>query len=200
MSYTHISRTLVTCRTWPEPMMTRSLTPHDVTRPRWVNTLRPLQNGRHFPDDIFKCVFLNENVWTSIKISLKFIPKGSIDNIPALVQIMAWRRPGDKPSSEPMMVRLPTHICVTRPQWVNRTRWVSWRWLIIYHFHWYTCPPSDENEVVRNASRPASQLHHSRPTIPTARLRVGQSHVLITELYIKMYLYNEHATPSHYSV
>ena len=32
---------------------------------------------------------------------------------------MAWRRPGDKPLSEPMMVRLPTHICVTWPQWVN---------------------------------------------------------------------------------
>ena len=32
---------------------------------------------------------------------------------------MAWRRPGDKPLSESMMVRLPTHICVTRPQWVN---------------------------------------------------------------------------------
>ena len=35
-----------------------------------VNTLRPRQNGRHFPDDIVKCVFLNENVWISIKISL----------------------------------------------------------------------------------------------------------------------------------
>ena len=32
---------------------------------------------------------------------------------------MAWRRPGDKPLSEPMMVKLLTHICVTRPQWVN---------------------------------------------------------------------------------
>ena len=40
-------------------------------------------------------------------------------NIPALVQIMAWRRPGDKPLSEPMMVSLLTHICVTRPQWVK---------------------------------------------------------------------------------
>ena len=38
---------------------------------------------------------------------------------PALVQIMAWRRSGDKPLSEPMMVSLLTHICVTRPQWVN---------------------------------------------------------------------------------
>ena len=47
------------------------------------------------------------------------VPKGPIDNIPALVQIMAWRRPGDKPLSEPMMARLLTHICVTRPQWVN---------------------------------------------------------------------------------
>ena len=46
---------------------------------------------------------------------------GSINNIPALAQIMAWRRPGDKPLSEPMMVRLLTHLCVTRPQWVNNT-------------------------------------------------------------------------------
>ena len=83
------------------------------------NTLRPRQNGRHFPDDIFKCIFLNENVWISIKISLKFVPKGSIDNIPALVQIMAWRRPGAKPLSELMMVSLLTYICVTRPQWVK---------------------------------------------------------------------------------
>ena len=83
-----------------------------------IITLRPRQNGRHFPDDIFKCIFLNENVWISINISLKFLPEGPINNIPALVQMMAWRQPGDKPLSEPMMVRLPTHICVTRPQWV----------------------------------------------------------------------------------
>ena len=69
-----------------------------------VNTLRPRQNGRHCADDIFKRIFFNENVWISIKISLKFVPKGPINNIPALVQIMAWRRPGDKPLSEPMMV------------------------------------------------------------------------------------------------
>ena len=85
----------------------------------WVNTLRPRQNGRHFPDDIFQCIFLNENIWTSIKISLKFVPKGSINTLPALVQVMAWRRLGDKPLSEAMMVNLPTHICVTRPQWIN---------------------------------------------------------------------------------
>ena len=83
------------------------------------NTLRPRQDGRHFPDDIFRCIFLNENTWIAINISLSFVPKGPIDNIPALVQIMAWHRSGDKPLSEPMMVSLPTHICITRPQWVN---------------------------------------------------------------------------------
>ena len=38
---------------------------------------------------IFKCIFLNENVLILIKISLKFVPKGPINSIPALVQIMA---------------------------------------------------------------------------------------------------------------
>ena len=90
-----------------------------LSRRQCVNTLRPRQDGGHFPDDIFKCISLNENAWTSIKISLKFVPKDQIHNIPALVQIMAWRQLGDKPLSEPMMVKLPTHICVTRPQWVN---------------------------------------------------------------------------------
>ena len=82
-------------------------------------TLRPRQNGRHFPDDILKWIFFNENVWISIEISLKFVPKGQINNIPALVQIMAWRRPGDKPLSESIMISLLTHICVTLPQWVK---------------------------------------------------------------------------------
>ena len=67
-----------------------------------VNTLRPRQNGRHFADDTFKRIFLNDNVRISIKISMKFVPKGHIINISALVQIMAWRRLGDKPLSEHM--------------------------------------------------------------------------------------------------
>ena len=86
------------------------------------NTLRPRQNGRRFADDTFKRIFFNKNVRISIKISLKFVPKGPINNIPALVQIMAWRRPGDEPLSEAMMVSLLTHICVTRSQWVK------WSW------------------------------------------------------------------------
>ena len=100
-----------------------SLSSYFVTNGWWVYhshiiTLVPEQNGRHFTDDIFKCIFLNENVWISIKISLKFVPKDPIDHIQALVQIMAELHPGDKPLSEPMVASLPTHICVTRPQWV----------------------------------------------------------------------------------
>ena len=66
-----------------------------------------------------KHIFWNENIIISIKISLTFVPEGPINNIPELVQITAWCRPGDKPLSEPMMVSLPTHICVIRPQWVK---------------------------------------------------------------------------------
>ena len=75
-----------------------------------VKTLQPRQKERHFADDIFKCIFLNESVWIPIWILLKFVPKGPINNLPALVQIMVWRCPGDKPLAEPMMVSLPTHI------------------------------------------------------------------------------------------
>ena len=84
-----------------------------------INTLRPRQNCHHFANDIFKCIFLNENVWLSLKISLKFVPEVRINNIPALIQIMAWRRPGAKPLSEPIMVKVLTHICVIPAQWVK---------------------------------------------------------------------------------
>ena len=73
-------------------------------------TLGLRQNGHHFADDILKCIFLSENVWIFIKISLKFVPKGPINDIPVLVQIMAWRWPGNKPLYESMMVRLQTYM------------------------------------------------------------------------------------------
>ena len=116
----------------------------------FINTPRPRQNGCHLADGIFKRIFLNKNVWISIKISLKFVPKGPINNIPALVQVMAWCRPGDKPLSESMMVSLLTHICVTRPQWVNTFGWhfINPLWVIdscrmhmIWYFH---CDSADQ--------------------------------------------------------
>ena len=100
---------------------------------RWRQHIEAETNGRHFADAIFKCIFLNENVWIPIKISLKFVPKVPINNIPALVQILAWRRSGDKPLSEPMMVSVLTHICVTRLQWVKHAQvshYIKHRWPI----------------------------------------------------------------------
>ena len=89
------------------------------------NTLRPRQNGHHFADDTFKHIFLNEDVKISIIISLKFVPKGPVNNISSLVQRIAWRQPGDKPLFEPMMIRLSMHICVTRPQW-GKVKWLCY--------------------------------------------------------------------------
>ena len=54
-------------------------------------------------DDIFRCIFLNENDRIPIQISLKFIPRNPIDNKLAMFQVMDWRRIGDKPLSEPML-------------------------------------------------------------------------------------------------
>ena len=90
-------------------------------------------NGHCFADNIFKCIFLNENAWISIQISLKFVPWGPINNIPTLVQIMDWQAwPGDKLLCKPMMVNLLTHICVTWPQWVKKKWKSSGPWKFIY--------------------------------------------------------------------
>ena len=56
-------------------------------------------------DDIFKSILLNENDKITIQISLKFVPRSPIDNKPALVQAMAWRRTGNKPLPEPMLAQ-----------------------------------------------------------------------------------------------
>ena len=72
-----------------------------MTKSTHLSSQHPASELTHWGRDkmaaIFKCIFLNENVWILIKISLKYVPKGPINNIPALVQIMAWRRPGNKP-------------------------------------------------------------------------------------------------------
>ena len=57
-----------------------------------------------------KCIFLDEDLRILIQISLKFVPRGPINNTPALVQIMAWCHSGTKPLSEPMLASL-IHIC-----------------------------------------------------------------------------------------
>ena len=71
-----------------------------------ANSSPPGQNGRHFTDDIFKCILMNEKNSILNRLSLKFDPKGLINNSPALVQIINCRRSGDKPLSEPMLTQL----------------------------------------------------------------------------------------------
>ena len=82
------------------------------------NKVRPRQNCCRFADELLKWIILNENIKNSLKVALKFVPKVPINNIPALVKIMAWCRPGDKLLSEPIRVNLQTQLCINRPQWV----------------------------------------------------------------------------------
>ena len=63
---------------------------------KYLNLFPHGQNGRHFAGDISKCIFLNE-------FSLKFVPKGAVDNKSALVQVMAYRLFGAKPRPEPIL-------------------------------------------------------------------------------------------------
>ena len=76
-----------------------------ITIPQCLNASPPGQNGCHFADNIFKGIFSNENVRILIQFSLKFVPKCAIDNKSALVQVMAWRRTGDKPLPETMLTQ-----------------------------------------------------------------------------------------------
>ena len=73
------------------------------TSANFMRIVYPGQNGCLFADDIFRCIFVNENFCILVKISLKCVPKCPIINNPALVQKMAWRRIGDKPLYEPML-------------------------------------------------------------------------------------------------
>ena len=70
-----------------------------------INWSPPRQNGCNFTNDIFKCILLNEIFFIFIRISLKFVRKGPINNIQALVQIIACHPPGAKPFSEPMLIQ-----------------------------------------------------------------------------------------------
>ena len=56
-------------------------------------------------DHIFKYIFLNENDIIPIQISLKFVPRSPINDMTALVEVMAWCQTGDKPLSESMLTQ-----------------------------------------------------------------------------------------------
>ena len=98
----------------------------------------PQFSRRHFQMHFLEWKYIN-----FFEISLKFVPRGPINNILALVKIMAWCRQSYKPLSESMMIILLTHICVTRPQWVNSKP----LWIIDNSSYVYTCRDIDKENV-----------------------------------------------------
>ena len=83
----------------------------------WSNSLKHW--GRAKMADIFQTTFLKARYWMKMyKFRLRFLGRLFL-GVPALVQMITWRRAGDEPLTEPMMICLLTHICVTRPQWVK---------------------------------------------------------------------------------
>ena len=78
-----------------------------------LNTLSRRQNGRHFVDDIFKCIFF------FISNIVKFVSSYAFDKKSILIRILDWHRTGDKPSSEPMISSFTDDICATRPPWIS---------------------------------------------------------------------------------
>ena len=114
------------------------------------NTLMPRQNCSEFADDIFKRIFLEWKCLVSIKISLKFIPKGPTDNMAALVQIMAWCLTGDKPLSEQIYGDLfYWRIYASRGLnvFLHGTRTIADK-LCQYHASWYPASPSIDRQDI----------------------------------------------------
>ena len=77
----------------------------EISQDPWLTHLPLDKMAVTLADDIFKCIFLNENERILIQIALKFVPMSSIANKAALVQVMAWHLTGDKPLPEPMMTQ-----------------------------------------------------------------------------------------------
>ena len=83
---------------------------HSIQMYTEFKELRPKEAGHHFTDNIFKCFFLNENLWISINISLKFVLEGQSNNIPSLIQIMACADQATSHYLNQWWLRLVTHI------------------------------------------------------------------------------------------
>ena len=110
------------------------------------NTIRPRQKGRHFPNDIFKFIYFNQNRCISIKTSLnslKIIGMCLIDNKAGLFQVMAWRPTGDKPLTETMMANVTTsghnELNVNCLERCPTTKFGSDRVIFYWHFTEICC-------------------------------------------------------------
>ena len=137
---------------------------------KYVITLRPRQYGRHFADDMLKCIFLNENVLIPIEISLKFVPTESINNNPELFQIMAWRLPADKPLPEPMVVRLQ-NLLWYKTGWVSRqvlhllSKLQNWIWPKTGQYKTYLVSNTKIEASVRATKTKPWQSHLTSETV-----------------------------------
>ena len=144
---------------------------------RPLNTLPTRQNGRLFADDSLELIFLYQNCCILLQISLTFVPKGSIDNKPALVQIMAWRQTANNPLSEPKQVysSLLMLICISWPWlfiWIHIG--VSLCWMPVMHhnicsYHRQTSNISHTNSQHLNVSRLILQLSLPFPLKPVVK-------------------------------
>ena len=110
-------------------------------------------------------MFTNKNVWSSTRISLNIAPRVPIKNKLVLVQIMVWRRPGDRPLSEPMMVSLLAHICVARSQWIR--------------FHWSLFPKVRIKDISALVQIMASRWTGDKPLSETKMVSVLR-HICVT--------------------
>ena len=149
------------------------------------NTFRSRQDGYHFPDDIFKWIFLNENLWILIKTSFKFVARGQITNIPALFQIMVWRRPGGKPSSEPVMANLLVNICVIQPQWVDMRHLLLW-----INVAWYPLKLWTFEEMFGSLSFSCNckQIFHKHTLMYQNGIRIGPLLPPLVEAHFGMFV------------
>ena len=101
----------------------------------------PLEKMAAFlADDIFNCIFLNWNDRIPIQMSLKYVPMSPIDNKPALVQVMAWCRTGDKPLPEPMMTHWRIYAALGGDGLNGTGAWIN-NYIPLFH----VCPKHNTN-------------------------------------------------------
>ena len=100
-----------------------------ATVDRTFDSSPPGQNVRHFADDVFRSILWMKKIGVLIIIVLKYVPYGPIDNSPAWVYIMVWRRIGDKTYLNQCSPDSLTHICGTRGDELTHCCLVPW------HYH-----------------------------------------------------------------
>ena len=161
------------------------------------NTLRPRQNGRHFPDDIIKWIVLNENAWIPIKISLKFVPQGPIINIPALVQIMPgadqatshyldqWWLDYWRIYASLLLNVLKMQSFISDVEFNPRPKYnVNMLKRIAYFYMSRICKTTLANTLIIRCKQPSLEIPRVMPTVCVLLYFVSVWYNLITQIYI----------------